>query len=311
MNFNKDRFANFAKYDLTINKAFYRNIAFVTLAAAVSIALLGFVIRYNIYTSIVNDQPYLTIDPNGIEGYNWMYTTAIYELGLIGVLLTILAGCWAHNLRSKQGRITELTLPATNQEKFIWHTLVVLVGGCIVCLLSLLVADGFNALLTLICFGTENGITSLTASVFEIASVKSIMEHFINAPLGFGDIESPLVSRFYNTFTFFFIATFIIQLSIYFFANSLKYKFNIILTYIALQILSTIGSILFFIYTAFVEELPFFVDPVDEYTSEDRVNNVCAFFGTIGGISIILAILFIWWSYKRYTKAQITSPFNK
>ena len=30
MNFNKERFANFATYDLTINKSFYRNMAIVT-----------------------------------------------------------------------------------------------------------------------------------------------------------------------------------------------------------------------------------------------------------------------------------------
>ena len=31
MNFNKERFANFAKYDLTINKTFFRNLVFVSL----------------------------------------------------------------------------------------------------------------------------------------------------------------------------------------------------------------------------------------------------------------------------------------
>ena len=35
------------------------------------------------------------------------------------------------------------------------------------------------------------------------------------------------------------------------------------------------------------------------------------YFGLDRLISIILAILFIWWSYKRYTKAQISSSFNK
>ena len=245
---------------------------------------------------------------------NWMFTTALYEVGLIGTLLTIFAGCWAHNLRSKQGRITELTLPATNLEKFLWHTLVVLVGGAIVCFLALLVADGLNALLTLICFGAENGITSLTDSAFEICSVNNLQEQYFNRPLsitGFdsASVEGTPIGRFYNTITFFIIALFILQLAIYFFANSLKYKFNIILTYIALQILGTIGSIFFFICSALWGE-PFF-DTIDEHTSEEVVNSVCTFFGTIGSIGIVLAILLFWWSYKRYTKAQITSPFNK
>ena len=52
MNFNKERFANFAKYDLTINKAFYRNIALATIAGAISVALIGFMARYSIYTNL-------------------------------------------------------------------------------------------------------------------------------------------------------------------------------------------------------------------------------------------------------------------
>ena len=104
MNFNKDRFANFATYDLTINKSFYRNMAIVTLAGAVCIALIGFFARYSMYSSIINggmSGPAFayTPDPNSLEGYNWMYLTALFELGFFLIMLEIFAGCWAHNLR--------------------------------------------------------------------------------------------------------------------------------------------------------------------------------------------------------------------
>ena len=86
MNFNKERFANFAKYDLTINKAFYRNIALATIAGAISVALIGFMARYSIYTNMQYDSMsdiYRDVDPYTFEGYNWVYFTAAYEIGLV------------------------------------------------------------------------------------------------------------------------------------------------------------------------------------------------------------------------------------
>lgn len=310
MNFNQNRFANFAKYDLAINKTFYRSLAFVTLAGAVSIALLCFISRYSLYNTMVSDHPYMTIDPNSFEGFNWIHGTAIYEWAFLIFMMTIFPGCWAHNLRNKQGRINELTLPATNLEKFIWHALLVFVGGLAVCFLSLLAADGINALLTIIAYGTENGVASLTWNVLQNISARFLVEDVITGPFSAlgtysatGIEEGNPVIDCYNAITYFVITSSILQPCIYFFGNALKYRYNIIFTYIFLQVLGTIIVFFFVFGVAMVG---------DSYeTSEDVVHDMTVLMCVIGTINLILSALLLWLSYNRYTKAQITSPLNK
>lgn len=318
MNFMKERFANFATYDLTINKSFYRNMALVTLAGAVCIALLGFIARYTMYDSVVNGgmsgPAYSYVpDANSFEGYNWMYLTALYEMAFFLIMMQIFAGCWAHNLRNKQGRITELTLPATNLEKFTWHALLVLVGGFILCILSLLIADGFNALLTLINYGTENGIKSLTASVGEMCSMRGITEIVFMRGIGHGperSITDDEVIQYFNAFTLLIFCSAFFQNTIYFLGNAFKYKYNIILTYAALQVIGTILSFVFFICVALGANIPTVMD-VTPPDIEDVGQALTIFYYVLSFIALVASALFIWWSYNRYTKAQITSSFNK
>lgn len=318
MNFMKERFTDFATYDLTINKSFYRNMALVTIAGAVCIALLGFIARYTMYDSVVNggmSGPAFSYVPeaNSFEDYNWMYLTALYELGFFFIMLQIFAGCWAHNLRNKQGRITELTLPATNLEKFTWHALLVLVGGFILCILSLLLADGFNALLTLINYGTENGVKSLTVSVGEMCSMRGITEIVFMRGIGHNaerSITNDDAIQYFNAFTLLVFCSAFFQSTIYFLGNAFKYKYNIILTYAALQVLGTILSFVFFICVALGANIPTVMD-VTAPDIEDVGQALTIFYYVLSFITLVASALFIWWSYNRYTKAQITSSFNK
>ena len=316
MNFMKERFANFATYDLTINKSFYRNMAIVTVVGALCIALLGFIARYTIYDSVVNDTmsgPAYSYVPaaDSFEGYNWMYLTALYELGFFLIMLEIFAGCWAHNLRNKQGRINELTLPATNLEKFTWHALLMLVGGFILCILSLLLADGLNALLTLISYGAENGIKSLTASVGEMCSFQNIAETVFFQGFGHSSdkaLPQEAVPYFSSLTALVFCSTFF-QITIYFLGNAFKYKYNIILTYVALQVIGTVLSFLFFMFGAIGAAS---TNLMDLYFSEDdAINTLTIVYWVLAALALAASAFFIWWSYNRYTKAQITSSFNK
>ena len=316
MNFMKERFANFATYDLTINKSFYSNMALVTIAGAACIALLGFIARYTLYSSIVNNTmsgpAYSYVpDVNSFEGYNWLYFTAFGELGFLLIMMQIFGGCWAHNLRNKQGRINELTLPATNLEKFTWHALLVLVGGFILCILSLLIADGFNSLLTLINYGTENGIKSLTASVGEMCSFQNIAETVFFRGFGHSSdkaLPQEAVPYFSSLTALVFCSTFF-QITIYFLGNAFKYKYNIILTYVALQVIGTVLSFLFFMFGAIGAAS---TNLMDLYFSEDdAINTLTILYWVLAALALAASAFFIWWSYNRYTKAQITSSFNK
>ena len=293
MNFMKERFANFATYDLTINKSFYRNMALVTIAGAACIALLGFIARYTLYSSIVNNTmsgpAYSYVpDVNSFEGYNWLYFTAFGELGFLLIMMQIFGGCWAHNLRNKQGRINELTLPATNLEKFTWH-----------------------ALLVLISYGAENGIKSLTASVGEMCSFQNIAETVFFRGFGHSSdkaLPQEAVPYFSSLTALVFCSTFF-QITIYFLGNAFKYKYNIILTYVALQVIGTVLSFLFFMFGAIGAAS---TNLMDLYFSEDdAINTLTILYWVLAALALAASAFFIWWSYNRYTKAQITSSFNK
>ena len=316
MNFNKERFANFAKYDLTINKTFFRNMVLVTIAGAVGIAMLGFMLRYNIYKENTTnslewgDPPV----PGDFSHYTWNYITSSYELGFIVLMTAIFAGCWAHNLRNKQGRITELTLPATNLEKFTWHALLTLVGGFVLCLVSLLVADGLNALLTLLMFGAENGVGSLTRSIgecitFTLTDNSAFMPSVsVNSDASQNALEERSLLRAISILV---ITSGICETIIFFFGNALKYKYNIILTYIALQVIGTIVSIGFFIITAFSADSA--INTIGDMDIEGQdVINFFVISCIVGScIELLVSAALMWWSYRRYTRAQITTAFNK
>ena len=315
MKFNKDRFANFAKYDLTINKSFFRNIAIATLVGALGIAMLGFMLRYNIYRETVLNMAEwgAAPQPGDFAHYTFNYFTAAYEMGFAILMMAIFAGCWAHNLRSKQGRITELTLPATNLEKFLWHTLLMLVGGGLLCILSYLLADGFNALLTLMMFGAENGIGSLTQSAWETVTFSTgsteFMPHIgMNGEVGLQEMNDTAYS-FLHSVTFIILTSVMCKTLIFFFGNAVKYKYNIILTYIALQVLGTLFTVLFFVALAIFSDMADNV--VDTGDGEQLIRNITMGLYATGTLLLILTATLAWKSYHLYTKAQITSTLNK
>ena len=49
-NFNTTRFANYAKWDLTINRKFYRNMFVVLGIAILSITIISFALRWLMFT---------------------------------------------------------------------------------------------------------------------------------------------------------------------------------------------------------------------------------------------------------------------
>ena len=99
------------------------------------------------------------------------------------------------------------------------------------------------------------------------------------------------------------------QITIYFLGNAFKYKYNIILTYVALQVIGTILSFVFTISGALGATSGSLMDVA--FSEEDAINMLTAFYWTLAILSLVAAAIFIWWSYNRYTKAQITSSFNK
>lgn len=300
MNFNKERFANFAKYDLAINKKFYRNLSLVTIFGALGITVFGFMIRWVMW------RPYAITDMSGIEdAYNIMddgyaiYTwdcsgTSAFLYGFLALMLTLFCGCWAHNLRTRQGRIMELTMPASNIERFLWHALLMVGGGLLLVILSALLADGANALLCLGAMPDGIDVPSLIASGFDIVSFKMIDEY------GDGAEHIRIVCIALC------LSSFLLQMAFYMYGNSLKYRFNLILTYIAEQIISFVLSITLVIVGTSIHTS----QSISMSTDDAETMFECVLYG-ISAIEIILAATFVWLSHRNYVKAQLITPLNK
>ena len=320
MNFNKERFIHFAQYDLTINKTFYRNIALFTFIATIGITILCFLGRYLIYQNFIvlgADGGNFANDPNDLMHYKNMDVTVQYLAGFISFMMCIFAGCWAHNLRTKQGRINELTLPATNLEKFVWHAGLMIIGGGLLCLLSLLLADGVNALLTMAVYGYENGIPSLAVAVGKTCDMSGFADQLnlsihVNSTGGITTNvnEYEITISILKALGLANLTSIFLNTMIFMFGNALKYKYNIILTYVILQAIGTVvgiaGAIIFALQLSGSHAYwpQYFGDMA-------FLEHVPTWIYIWSAINILLSAFFAWKSYQLYKKAQITSSFNK
>lgn len=301
MDFNKDRFLNFGRYDLTINNAFYRTMLLITLFGATGITAIGFTARWFIYKctydSIEQCVAARTDYGSSYTDYQDITTTFYALIIFITIMHTAFAGCTFHNLRNKQGRINELTLPATNLEKYTWHLLLVIVGGFAACIAAIVCADAFNAVLNLIVFplDAQKSITKMALSiiflVFDDESVSFSSEVFSHS------------SNIISAFRFASLSSSICGLMFYVFGNAVKYKYNIILTFITGQIILIVTTITFIIFFANTEH----------HTSPniDKELGFIVILNIIGIFCTILSVVFAWGSYKLYQKAEITKGWNK
>ena len=317
MAFDNNRFTNFAKYDLTINKNFYRNITLATLVGTIGIATFMFLMRYLAYEGSGGAE---WVRPDNPAHYNSATGSCIYIVSYLVIMMSIFGGCWAHNLRNKQGRIIELTLPATNLEKFLWHLLLMLGGGFLVCLISLLIADGINCLLTLCVFGSEDGFISLTAPIAKTLAIQPIAT---DASSGLtidsssypdANLQTDLPAEL-NVFLWgmgaFAISALIAGPICYVFGNALIYKFNIIVTYIVLMILGFLASIIFVIALGTILSSS---DIMYEFIASDDKTTFAHMgyaFIACSIVQLLAAAGLIFWSYRLYTKAQIITSLHK
>ena len=160
-NFDIRRFCAVARWDLTINRAFYNKMAMVI--AACSILPVLFYHATEFLDKVMDS-----------DGVGKPYSSFLVDLEFIsvfisvfsGIALTVVLGFMFHNLRNRQGRIAELTLPASNIERFLWHAFVVLVGADVWFLMSVGLAEILNAILVSVTFDFGHyEYVSLTAKV--------------------------------------------------------------------------------------------------------------------------------------------------
>ncbi len=270
MDFNKERFLNFGKFDFTINKSFYYTMSLTTIFGAVGISTVCFMFSWLIYKHDYSDHT-----DSALYFANKTGTGVLLSI-FLSIMLYIFAGCTFHNLRNKQGRITELTLPASNLEKFSWHLCISVLGGPALCFLALLFADLANAILTLVTY--PEALHSITAMLFQnLADITPIQLTVLILSYGF------------------------LIFTCYVLGNSIKYKYNIVITYIILQIL--------FVILCFFSLSSAYMLEGSGIHYMDSTGNIIIIVTIV--TQTILSVLCLWASYRFYTKAQITSRCNK
>lgn len=297
MDFNKERFLNFGRYDLIINKSFYRTMALICIFGSTGIAFVAFFGRWLMANA------FNRIDIEQLQDF-WSYKnvaiTALVLIMFTGIMHVIFAGCTFHNLRNKQGRISELTLPATNLEKYAWHLGLVIIGGTLAIILSLVCSDALNALLNLIFHPLEYQ-NSIIYSIYELMSFRYT---YVNGT-SLADMEE--MQGLLSAIRFMSIAMSVSGFAFFVLGNAIKYKYNIILTYITFEFsMSILTIIAIFIIKSLAEN-----DSIQINSGEEALAYVKASANIVAILNYLLTVLYFWLSYKLYKKAQITSGWNK
>ncbi|MCQ2223896.1 MAG: hypothetical protein MJZ35_08945 [Bacteroidaceae bacterium] len=304
---NTTRLINFGKYDLATNKVFYRNMMIMALCIGAGVSAIGFLGRYLTWKSAAYVGGGEILQVLGYASYTNSTVTNGFMAAAIGLMATIFAGCTLHALKTKQGRINELTLPASNSEKYLWHVGLSVGGGLLLALASLLAADVINYILHLATYGND-GTFSLTKRVWDIytISMPDLNIRIEEGPRAGESVEEfELFCSYVTWLKTLIFSTVIMQICAYIYGNSVKYKYNIILTYLALTVIGIATMI------AIGTTVHHFQDTLNDMGIDETHRFVLNCMR--GGCLLLLSIggLLIWRSYKRYCNAQITSRLNK
>lgn len=279
--FDFHRFVNVARWDLTINSKFYIR------SSLLCVTLCCFpIIMFYLYAIITNRYSFTGGVYDNIEPF-------VFMISLIGCCYCLIAsGYMFHNLVTKQGRINELTLPATNLEKFVWHFLVIAVGTSVVWFVGVFCADLLHCFFRLDS-PTLPGLPSQTRSM----TAEIISHFFCWKRIDFHGYDMlPLVFLM----TYCFIRTFSL-------VNAWKYKHNIPLTVLIHFLLNNAFGLFVIIFAtssfansrAFVE----FIKTLDGLNPNTVIICLYVFFTLL-----YCGILYL--TYWLYTRAQLTTKRN-
>lgn len=265
--FNSKRFAQFVKWDVTINAKLYRTMAIVIFCTTLAFALLHFIVWQ--------------ID-NGLNAsFSLLQRTGF--LALMN-LVSCCAGFLLHNFRTKPKRILEMTMPASNHEKFLSHVLLTIIGSILILLASMVVADGIHAMLTWAVMD-KGQIVSLF-STFDFAST----------------LRTPFSGEVLNLMMY---SSIILSFAYYAFSNTVLYKYNIPAAYVIMYVLSMIISI-----SILIALLAF------AHKNSDVPDSTVVSFASVSAtvwtaINLALTVILAIATYFRYTKAQLVNRLNR
>ena len=286
--FNFQRFLNVARWDIAINRTFYTRM-FILVAA---IALLPMLAKYlfALWTIIAlggSREAYITM--NAIDDLSALAGATNF---LLPLMLTVMMGYMFHNLVTRQGRINELTLPSTNGERFLWHFCLIVGGGLLTGLASILLADLLHVLLGWAIL-RQTSFQSYTLLVFK--SYGEVWTFLNNVSAG--SVLAALIAA---------VAS-LINYSLFALGSAWRYRYSI--AYTLLYMFA--ASLLFTVVTGFVVSA--IVNRFDNIRALlDSLGNISGTaVGTVVLIGEVAVLGLIWWlTYRLYCRAQITTRRN-
>ena len=279
--FSFKRFINVARWDLTINSKFYTRSALFMVATICMPVCLSYLFKI-----MLGDLPNL-----GINDDVGVYAVIIVWIGMAYMIIS--SGYMFHNLLTKQGRIQEFTLPATNLERFLWHAVFTVVGVHLVFIAGVILADLIHILFRLMLPGAE--INSIFLYVFVVAwkyweQINLLSSNHIGVIL------------YVTLMTLCYVRTYCL-------VNAWKYRHNILLTCIFHFLLQSILPLiilsvcmLFPIEKADVSWFASWLIDIDEHFTP---------FIICMNVFAVLLYVGIWLlTYRLYKRAQLTTKRN-
>lgn len=291
--FDMKRFLSVGRWDVTVNRRFYTNQATALLVLVVAPVVMRFLSAWAAGDVALFGMGTAALYPAMDMGYWIGFVTGFYRF-VFWVLPVVSLSYMLHNMVRKQGRIQELTLPASNVERFLWHLAFCLLAPMMVFFGSMLLADGLNMLFAAV-FGCFSQVRSLICAFF----VRPC-----SMPVDFSSgMGHPLLGHSFEVLSMLcFMSTFAL-------GNAWKYRYNLIFTCLVHVVLWLVSGIcLMFLAGAFLQ-----------FAGYDCFADTYCNFNPNGTVMFCLLDLFmlallvgIWaLTYKLYCDAQVTSRRNR
>ena len=291
--FDMKRFLSVGRWDVTVNRRFYTNQAIALLVLTVAPVVARFLLAWAAGDVALFGRDAAARYPAMDMGYRIGFITGFYRF-VFWVLPVVSLGYMLHNMVRKQGRIQELTLPASNVERFLWHLAFCLLAPMMVFFGSMLLADGLSMLFAAV-FGIFSQVRSLTVAFFE-------QPFFTFIDLGFWTPHRLLPQTFGVLCTLCFISTFAL-------GNAWKYRYNLIFTCLMHVVMwFVLGLCLMFLAGAFLQFAGY--DCIADMDCNFNPNATVMF--CLLDIFMLSLLVCIWrLTYKLYCDAQVTSRRNR
>lgn len=266
--FSFSRVLALARWDWMLNRAFY-------LKAGTVVLLTVQVFTFLNLARFVLDHSIGELPPEG----NFIHTINVVRMG--GLLLPFVLGYTFHNLHSRRSRLSELTLPASPAEKFLWHLLLGVGGVLLLTIAGVLLSALMKYVLYAVYFGWAHVIQNIRNSI------PVLLEYNGYRVLYFWPPGLALVS-------------YIAYASTYVLGNALKYKHNIAYTlafhFLCFFVLFWVVVRLYVVDEAFFERWVAACPMVPVYA--------------VQAVFFLIAAASIGGAYRLYTRAQLTTPRN-